>query len=593
MKRRVLSLMLGLALLAGVMTGCGTYTDSSGTPASASKTESKQETDSKQETGSGEDSAGGMQQAATGTKEGSGSLTFVNVEPNTLNMIQSASNLDEAVFYLISAMLYRPYDGIAYPELSDGYTVSDDKMTYTYTIKDAEYSDGTPVVAADFVYYMLHTLDSATASYYKNGTEFYEGNCEASEVGIYTVDDKTFVVELAEPIADFDPELQIYPLQQDFAESKGDSLGGTPADLMYSGPYVLKEWVYGSYLTFEKNPTYIDAEKSFQVANLKLIHSTDDSAKYAMFSAGEADILLSASQENYELMPDQCTHYETSAVQGLQFNTTGYYYDGTTFAEKDPEVTALLANKNFRLALSYALNREAIVNVVNPSGRAYNRYISTLSAGNKEDSVFVEDYPIDAVPLAGDEEKAKEYLATALEELGYKDVSELPTVKYLTFDSDKYRLFAETAQSEWKKVLGLNNIQIELQPVSDAVMSMVFMNYDIYYQSLSMEPANPRLSLEFWVTGGGVTDAMGAGTPFSSIFSDASYDETVAKAKTEYDREKRMALYAQAEQILIDSNIFIPVQINGGYYAVSDRVEGFVNNEVDSAYEFNYVTLKD
>lgn len=586
MKRRVLSLMLGFAMLAGVMTGCGTYTNGSGTPASASKTETQEQTGSGQP---GEET----QQAAAGTKEGSGSLTFVGTEPNTLNLIQSASNLDEAVFYLISGMLYRPYDGIAYPELSDGYTVSDDKITYTYTIKDAVYSDGTPIVAADFVYYMLHTLDSATASYYKNGTEFFEGSCEASEVGIYAVDDKTFVVELAEAIADFDPELQIYPLQQEFAESKGDSLGGTPQDLMYSGPYVLKEWVYGSYLTFEKNPSYIDAENTFQVASLKLIHSTDDSAKYAMFTAGEADILTSTSQENYELMPDKCTYFETSAVQGLQFNTTGYYYDGTSFAEKDPDVTALLANKNFRLALSYALNREAIVNVVNPSGKAYNRYISTLSAGNTQDSKFVDDYAIESVPLAGDEEKAVEYLAAALQELGYKDVSELPTIKYLTFDSDKYRLFAETAQSEWKRVLGINNIQIEIQPVSDAVMSMVFMNYDIYYQSLSMEPANPRLTLEYWVTGGGVTDAMGAGTPFSSIFSDAAFDETVAKAKSEFDREKRMALYAQAEQILIDSNIFIPVQINGGYYAVSDRVEGFINNEADSAYEFNHVTVKD
>lgn len=586
MKRRVLSLMLGFAMLAGVMTGCGTYTNGSGTPASAFKTETQEQTGSGQP---GEET----QQAAAGTKEGSGSLTFVGTEPNTLNLIQSASNLDEAVFYLISGMLYRPYDGIAYPELSDGYTVSDDKITYTYTIKDAVYSDGTPIVAADFVYYMLHTLDSATASYYKNGTEFFEGSCEASEVGIYAVDDKTFVVELAEAIADFDPELQIYPLQQEFAESKGDSLGGTPQDLMYSGPYVLKEWVYGSYLTFEKNPSYIDAENTFQVASLKLIHSTDDSAKYAMFTAGEADILTSTSQENYELMPDKCTHFETSAVQGLQFNTTGYYYDGTSFAEKDPDVTALLANKNFRLALSYALNREAIVNVVNPSGKAYNRYISTLSAGNTQDSKFVDDYAIESVPLAGDEEKAVEYLAAALQELGYKDVSELPTIKYLTFDSDKYRLFAETAQSEWKRVLGINNIQIEIQPVSDAVMSMVFMNYDIYYQSLSMEPANPRLTLEYWVTGGGVTDAMGAGTPFSSIFSDAAFDETVAKAKSEFDREKRMALYAQAEQILIDSNIFIPVQINGGYYAVSDRVEGFINNEADSAYEFNHVTVKD
>ncbi len=576
MKKRLLALILGLSMAVGMLSGCGTYTDTAVVPEETAVSDTA-------------DAAEGTDEE---TSSGASSLTFVSTEPNTLNMIQAASNLDASVFYLISAMLYRPYDGVAYPELCEGYTVSDDGLTYTYTIKDAVYSDGTPIAAADFVYYMIQTLSAETAIYYRNGEAYYNGECDASEVGIYAVDDHTFAVELSEAIADYDPQLEIYPLRQEFAESKGDSLGGTPEDLMYSGPYILTEWVYGSYLQFEKNPSYIAAEDSFPLESLRMIHSTDESGRYAMFQAGEADILTSVSEETYQLMPESCGHAETSAVQGLEFNTTGYCYNGTEFVERDPEVTALLSNQNFRLALSYALNREAIVSVVSPSGRAYNRFVSSLAAGNEEDSLFVEDYPIEAVPMTGDAQKAKEYLAAALEELGYSDVSELPEVSYLTFDSDKYRLMAETLQSEWKNVLGLENIVIELQPVSDAVMSMVYMDYDIYYQSLTSDTSNPRYALEFWMTGGSVSDAMGAGAPFSSIYSDSAFDELVSGAKYEYDRTARMSMLAEAEQMFIDSNIFIPIMVNGVYYAVSDRVEGFVWNESEDAYEFNHTTVK-
>ncbi len=580
MKKKALSMLLAAAMLAAAMAGCGTYTADPSAPAQSAVPE-ETATDTEQET------------AVKKSVEGAGELTFVSTEPNTLNMIQSASNLDTDVFYLTSAMLYRPYGDEVRPELAEGYTVSEDGLTYTYTIKEAVYSDGTPITAADFAYYMIQNLDTATGYYYKNGLAYVNGECEASQVGITAPDDKTLVVTLEAPTSDFIPELQIYPLQQAFAESKGEALGGTPADMMYSGPYVLTEWVYGSYMTFEKNPSYIDAANSFQVKKLKMIHSIDQSGRYAMFSSGEADILTTADEETRTMVPDACTHYISNAMQGLEFNTTGMMYDGTTFVPRDEAVTALLANKNFRMALSYALNREAIVPVVNSAAAASNRYVSPNAKGNSDDTMFWDDYTVNTVPLSGDAEAAKGYLAAAMEELGYSDVSELPVIKYLTFDSDMYRLMAETLQAEWKSVLGLENIQIELKPVSDAVMSMVFMDYDIYYQSLTSPSDNPRLFLEYWITGGSVSDAMQAGAPFSSIYANADFDKLVNDAMYELDNTARNALIAEAEQMMLDDFIFVPIQFNGNYYAVSDRVQGFVYSDYPGGLMFNNVTLAD
>jgi len=525
--------------------------------------------------------------------EGEGSLSILSTEPNTLNMIQSDSNLDADVFYLTSAMLYRPYDGSSYAELAEGYTVDETNTVYTYTIKDAVYSDGTAITAADFVYYMVATLDATSAVYYKNGVKYVNGECTADEVGIRVVDEKTFVVELEAATADFDPELEIYPLNQAFAEAKGDALGGTPADMMYSGPYVLTEWVYGSYLTFTKNPTYINAATSFPVKDVKLIstQNTDGSA-YPLFTAGEVDIIVSAGETSYELLSQYCTHLITSAMQGLEFNTKGMYFDGTTFLPRDAAVTALLANKNFRMALSYAINRELIIPVVNPTGAAATRVLNNDTPGNTEGSLFVEDYPSTVIPAAGDVALAKEYLQKALDELGYKSVDELPTIKYLTFDAAMYRLTAEVLQSEWKSNLGLNNIEIELKPVQDAVMSMVFMNYDIYYQSLTSTPDAARSFLEYWITGGSVSDVMQAGAPFSSIYSNAEFDQLVKDAMYEFDTVKRNEMMAKAEEIFLSDYIFVPIQWNGVYYVVSDRVEGYVQNGNQDGLMINYVTVK-
>ena len=534
--------------------------------------------------------------AALADVNGSGSLTIKSTEPNTLNWTKSQSNLDADVFYLINCYLYRPYNGSYYAEAAEGYTVSEDGLVYTYTLKDSlTYTDGTAITADDFAYGLLTKIGTdSTASYYLNGEAYVSGEVGEEEVGIKALDDKTLQITLAEYTADFNPELSACPLNRAFAAEQGDALGGTPANLQYSGPYVLTEWVYGSYLTFEKNPGYIYAEDSFPITSIKLLSSTDGSASttYTQFVTGEVDIVVSTKEQTVELVGEQyATHYDSAAMQMLEFNTTGWYFADGTFQQRDEAVTALLANKNFRLALSWALNRELIVEAVNPSGAATTRYYGSTVLGNTDDTRYIDDYAIDTVPVTGDEAKAQEYLAAALQELGYGSVSELPTVKYLTFDSEMYRLMAETIQSEWKRVLGLTNIEIELQPVQSAIMSMVYMDYDIYYQSLSVDPSTMVTSLDCWKTGGTVSDVMGAGAPFSSIYSNSDFDALVAQAKVEPDRAARLALLAQAEQMIIDDAVILPIQFNGGYYLVNDRVHGYVYVDNQDGIMINYATV--
>lgn len=586
MKKRIFSAILAAAMVLGLLTACGTYKDTGG----------GEQQDPAQQNTPQQDASADTEPAAVRekTKEGYGSVTFVSTEPNTLNPMTSTSNLDADVFYLISAMLYRPYGDEVLPEIAESYERSEDGKTYTYKLREANYADGTPITAADFVYYIVHATNAQNniTKSLVNGAAFISGECDASEVGAYAPDDHTLVVELAEASAEFVPEMTVYPVNQAYAESKGDALGGKPEDFLCSGPYLLTDWTYGASLSFEKNPDYWDAENSFQIASLKLLHGVDENARYNMFTTGEADIIIGGGDTLEERLPEYATHYRTGAMHALEFNTTGFYFDGTTFAQKDPETTALLANINFRKALCYALNREAIVSVVAPDCEGANRYFE-FANGTTPGMSFAEEFPIDVPPVTGDAEQAKEYLAAAMEELGYKDVSELPTVKYLTFENAAFRLMAETIQSEWKTVLGLENIEIDMKPIQDAIMSMVYMNYDIYYQPTTVEPTNPLRIIGQWTTEGYMSDVMGAHTPFSAIHANPDFDALVAKARGEFDDAARGALVAEAEEMFLSSYLFIPIMNQGSYYFTSDRVDNFVHRGLPEGYMFNNATVVD
>ena len=188
------------------------------------------------------------------------------------------------------------------------------------------------------------------------------------------------------------------------------------------------------------------------------------------------------------------------------------------------------------------------------------------------------------VPVDGDAEQAVKYLNAALEELGYSSVDDLPTLTYLTFDNDNYRTMAETITDQWGQVLGLKNIEINLQPVPNAIQLMCTLQYDIYYTSLGTG-SSPFDFLAYWITDGSANNPAGVG----NIFSNEEYDSLVREGSQEFDRTKRMELYAQAAQILTDELPLIPVNTVGSYYAVSHEYSNFILSNIDDAIEINYL----
>lgn len=574
-KKRWLTSVVAAAMAMGTLASCGTYSDGT-TLSDSSETAST----------SASETSGESSEAAS---SGGDTFTFIATQPNTLNMIQSQSNLDNYCFYLTQEMLFRPYDGVYEAEVVDTWEVDETGTVYTYHLKETNWSDGTPITADDFAYYLLAQLDpnmgSANASTlittygFVNAEAYYNGECDVSEVGIKALDDYTLQLTLEEPKADFDgTNITVYPLDADFVAEQGEALGGTPENYMCSGPYVLTDWTYGSSLTYEKNDEWLLAGEQFPVQTVTMLEATDANTSVSMFESGEADMILTVDDDYLDILSDYLVYDVSGSVRAVQLNTTG---------QGDAEKAALLSNLNFRNALSYALNRDAIVQAVSPTDTAINRYLFEPMAGNTPESLFQDDYPVESVPLEGDAEQAKAYLQAALDELGYASADELPELSYLTFENDSYRLMAETLVDQWNQVLGLDNISIELKPIPDAIQSMMSYQYDIYYTSLGVG-STPSTFMNYWITGGSVNDVAANGT---NLFSNAEFDQLVDEASTTMDREARMGLYAQAEQILIDEAPLIMISAPGNYAAVADYVDGFVYNALDNAIELNHLTV--
>ena len=574
-KKRWLTSVVAAAMAMGTLASCGTYSDGT-TLSDSSETAST----------SASETSGESSEAAS---SGGDTFTIVATQPNTLNMIQSQSNLDNYCFYLTQEMLFRPYDGVYEAEVVDTWEVDETGTVYTYHLKETNWSDGTPITADDFAYYLLAQLDpnmgSANASTlittygFVNAEAYYNGECDVSEVGIKALDDYTLQLTLEEPKADFDgTNITVYPLDADFVAEQGEALGGTPENYMCSGPYVLTDWTYGSSLTYEKNDEWLLAGEQFPVQTVTMLEATDANTSVSMFESGEADMILTVDDDYLDILSDYLVYDVSGSVRAVQLNTTG---------QGDAEKAALLSNLNFRNALSYALNRDAIVQAVSPTDTAINRYLFEPMAGNTPESLFQDDYPVESVPLEGDAEQAKAYLQAALDELGYASADELPELSYLTFENDSYRLMAETLVDQWNQVLGLDNITIELKPIPDAIQSMMSYQYDLYYTSLGMGDV-PSSFFNMWITGGSVNDVAANG---SNIFVNEEFDALVDEAQSTTDREARMALYAQAEQIMIDDAPLIPISTSGNYSAVASYVDGFMYNSNDNAIELNYLTV--
>lgn len=530
MKKRIIAVMLTVAMAASLLAGCGVPK-------------------------SNDDKGGSNKESAEKVFRYSTNTEATTLDPTKANCVP-----DNEIQHAITEGLVRNTGGEITAGVAEDWEVSEDGLVYTFTLNpDAKWSDGEQIKAQDFVYAWQRLMDPATAApyafigeYIKNGAEVEKGEVAPTELGVVAKDDTTLEVTLVHPTSYFlslvGSSAQFAPLRQDVVEKYGKDFAADAEKNVYSGPYILtsaenQKWI------FEPNEEYWDKENiHLDRVELSYVQNTDTSL--AMYESGDLDYtkVPSAAVPKYE---GKDNVYRDGSVDYYYFNCDGE--------------SAAMKNKNFRLALNYAFNRNANNKLVNNDVHAPSNAI-VFSGLKGVEKTYGEESNLQSYPLDGDTAKAKEYLDAALKELGLASPSDI-TIAITTTDNDSSKKQAEACQEMWKKELGIN-VEINQITYAEVLKRHNTGEFDIIWGGWVSDYDDPYSYLELYKS-----DCVYN----YSRYKNDEVDKLLNATQTETDAAKRMDMLHQAEQIVIDDAALLPQGERNVHYLVDEDVKGLVN----------------
>lgn len=490
------------------------------------------------------------------------------LDPQLMNSIPSST-----VGFHIYEGLMRNHIGEIQPGMAESYDISEDGKTYTFHLRDAKWSDGVEIKAQDYEYAMRRLVDPATASDYsflvtsliKNAGDINAGKMAVEELGVKAVDDKTLTIELNNPTGYFLSMLsmsQLCPVRQDLVEKYGKDFSADADKNVYSGPFIVKEWKHEDRIILEKNPNYWNAD-AIKLDEVDILTVADPMTAVAMFEQGELDQVNVPAEvlENYK---DKVIYYNDGANDFMKLNMDG---------------SSELSNKDLRLAINYALNREDYVllssqNLYQPN----TRYVLPQVKGVNGD--YGDEYPYEAFPLKGDAAKAKEHLAKAMEALKVTDPAAID-VELLTTDAERTRIEAEVLQNQIQTALGIT-VTIRQVPYKQRLQMESDHEFEMVVTGWVPDYPDPMSYLELWPTG----------SPYNhGSYSSEVYDGYIKDALTNTDPVKRMEALFNAEKTLLEDGGIVPLQLRRNAMLLNPKVEGFETYFVGINYDYLYADI--
>ncbi len=439
---------------------------------------------------------------------------------------------------LFEGLLNQDKDGNLVPGVAKSWEASDDKLTYTFHLRDnAKWSNGDPVTAGDFVYAWRRAADPATASPYswymdlmsiKGVKEVLAGDADPSTLGVEAPDDLTFVVHLTTPLSYF-PQMvthaTTFPTHQATIEKYGDQWT-LPENIVSNGAYVLTEHIPGERSVRERNPMYWDDEHTVITKTTSVIIN-DDNAALTRYLAGELDrteIPTGQYPRLKEEYPDQAVSFPRLCSYYYTFNLS----DSGPEAFKDVRV---------RQALSYAIDRSVITDNVLQGGQfpAFT-FTPGATAGFE-----VPDVPFGQMTQAERDAKAVELM----KEAGYGPDNPLE-FEMLYNTSEGHKQIATVMSQMWKQKLGVNAklANLEWKVFLDTRGNQ---NFDLARGAWCGDYNEASTFLDLVQSDSGYNDGK---------YSNAEVDALLLDAKTADDPA---ADYTKVEQIIADEMPIIPI----------------------------------
>lgn len=468
--------------------------------------------------------------------------------------------------------------------LAKSAKISKDGKTWTFSLRNAKWSNGDKITAQDFVYSWRRSLDPKTASPYaylfddiENANEILAGKKSVKDLGISAPNEKTVKIRLVRPLAYF-KVLMAYPLfgpQNEKVVKKYGKKYATKAQYqVYSGPFKIEGWNgTNDTWSFVKNNNYWDKKVvKLKKINYQVVKSPNTG--YQLYQQNKLDLTPLSSQQVANLKTNAYFKgYPYSLVRFLMYN----------FQDKNSVNRKALTNRKIRLALSLSIDRKVITKKVLGNGSTIPKgFVANQLAYNPKNG---KDFGYEqAVKNTADYNLAlaKKYWQEGLKEIGQKKL----TFNLLAAndDSDSDQL-TQYLQSQWTKELAGLSINITNIPSKSELSRAKNGQFDIL--------------LSHW--GGDFNDPMTfmqIPMPNTSYnygkWNNQAYVDLIKKANNQdaNDQNKRWQDLVEAAKIVNSQQAITPIYQQTTAYLQNSRVKGIIHNTAGTQWNYKYAYVK-
>lgn len=451
-------------------------------------------------------------------------------DPVSLDPIATSDNGSIWTQLLIYDTLIRPDragTGLE-PGLAESWTVSDDGLTLRFRLRDAKFSDGTPVTTAD-VQYSIERAASEASGW---------GRFFRPITGFEIIDDREIVMTLAEPFTPAFNNLALFAaaiLPKARLEAEGEAFFDNPVG---SGPFVLSAWDRGSKVVLAPNPHYWQPGKP-AVDGAELAVVTEPSARVVRLEAGEADVILDPPLNQLAELA-QTPGIEVGETQPYRadfvlFNTTRTPFD----------------DQRVRQALNYAIDKQALIDgVLYGAGEVAASAMPVMAYADP-----------DLAPYPHDIAKAKALLAEA----GYPD----GFTAELVVDSGKagHRNVAIALQAMLQAI----GVQVKIQMLEGGTQWQTTKagNYDMALSYTTSDTIDPDQIIGFVAVNPERANA------YHTQWQDLRLNELYVAERATVNGPERGEMFREMVEILHDGAPFLFLYHPAAAWAVREGVEGF------------------
>lgn len=482
--------------------------------------------------------------------------------PETIYAYPTAFGLIDpiAVGDCFEGLLAEDARGDAIPGQAETWTVSTDGKVYTFALREGiTWSDGEPVVAADFLVAFQWLFDPANGVDYaylqfpiRNAAAIASGSMDMDQLGVVALNDRTLQITLERPTPYFLQTLThstAYPLPSARLAEFGQQWL-SPENTICNGPFVITVQEEGKSTTAIRSETYYGRE-DIAVDTVHYFAFTDVPAGLERFKAGKIDMFYdvpaSANEWVEQNAPDQS--------QVVPFLGLSYYVINL---DKPP-----FDNPELRRALSMAVDRTKLdpQGVKSPEVPAYG-LVPAGTANASELSPYQPEWTDWSL------DRRVEEAASIMTRLGYTADSPLKLqIRYSTSTTDAHQTIARDIAAMWSAIgVEASLFSANFTAHHDALRAG---DFDVGRSTWILDFSDPSNILEL----------LDSASEFNvGLYANPDYDALLSEAAQELDLSRRAVILAAAERLAVDDVAVIPLSWVVVRNLVASDVTGLINN---------------